>query len=307
MINRILIRIKVLQIVYSYYQNGNGDLKVAENELLFSLQKSYDLYHYLLLLIVELTQMERRIQEARKNKYMPTVEDLNPDMRLVNNRFTAQLADNLLLQKYQKEQGISWADDEAFLKGLLEQIKASELYADYVRNPEDNYETDREFWRAAFKKLICGSEFVEEYLEDKSIYWNDDIEIVETFVLKSIKQFEEAKGAKQPLLPMFKDAQDKAYAVQLFRKTLVKGQEYRELIEHHLRNWESERIASMDFIIMQMAVAELINFPSIPTNVTMNEYIDLAKHYSTPKSGNFINGVLDSVTNQLKKEGKLLK
>ena len=169
MINRILIRIKVLQIVYSYYQNGNGDLKVAENELLFSLQKSYDLYHYLLLLIVELTQMERRIQEARKNKYMPTVEDLNPDMRLVNNRFTAQLADNLLLQKYQKEQGISWVDDEAFLKGLLEQIKASELYADYVRNPEDNYETDREFWRAAFKKLICGSEFVEEYLEDKSI------------------------------------------------------------------------------------------------------------------------------------------
>ena len=307
MINRILIRIKVLQIVYSYYQNGNGDLKVAENELLFSLQKSYDLYHYLLLLIVELTQMERRIQETRKNKYMPTVEDLNPDMRLVNNRFTAQLADNLLLQKYQKEQGISWADDEAFLKGLLEQIKASELYADYVRNPEDNYETDREFWRAAFKKLICGSEFVEEYLEDKSIYWNDDIEIVETFVLKSIKQFEEAKGAKQPLLPMFKDAQDKAYAVQLFRKTLVKGQEYRELIEQHLRNWESERIASMDFIIMQMAVAELINFPSIPTNVTMNEYIDLAKHYSTPKSGNFINGVLDSVTNQLKKEGKLLK
>lgn len=307
MINRILIRIKVLQIVYSYYQNGNGDLKVAENELLFSLQKSYDLYHYLLLLIVELTQMERRIQETRKNKYMPTVEDLNPDMRLVNNRFTAQLADNLLLQKYQKEQGISWADDEAFLKGLLEQIKASELYADYVRNPEDNYETDREFWRAAFKKLICGSEFVEEYLEDKSIYWNDDIEIVETFVLKSIKQFEEAKGAKQPLLPMFKDAQDKAYAVQLFRKTLVKGQEYRELIEQHLRNWESERIASMDFIIMQMAVAELVNFPSIPTNVTMNEYIDLAKHYSTPKSGNFINGVLDSVTNQLKKEGKLLK
>ena len=307
MINRILIRIKVLQIVYSYYQNGNGDLKVAENELLFSLQKSYDLYHYLLLLIVELTQMERRIQETRKNKYMPTVEDLNPDMRLVNNRFTAQLADNLLLQKYQKEQGISWADDEAFLKGLLEQIKASELYADYVRNPEDNYETDREFWRAAFKKLICGSEFVEEYLEDKSIYWNDDIEIVETFVLKSIKQFEKAKGAKQPLLPMFKDAQDKAYAVQLFRKTLVKGQEYRELIEQHLRNWESERIASMDFIIMQMAVAELINFPSIPTNVTMNEYIDLAKHYSTPKSGNFINGVLDSVTNQLKKEGKLLK
>ena len=148
---------------------------------------------------------------------------------------------------------------------------------------------------------------MEEYLEDKSIYWNDNIEIVETFVLKSIKQFEEAKGAKQPLLPMFKDAQDKAYAVQLFRKTLVKGQEYRELIEQHLRNWESERIASMDFIIMQMAVAELINFPSIPTNVTMNEYIDLAKHYSTPKSGNFINGVLDSVTNQLKKEGKLLK
>ncbi len=307
MINRILIRIKVLQIVYSYYQNGNGDLKVAENELLFSLQKSYDLYHYLLLLIVEVTNLQKRVLDIRKNKYMPTEEELNPNTRLIDNRFTAQLIENEALQKYVAEQGISWDNDEEFVKNLLDQILESDIYAEYLANPNDSYETDREFWRVVFKKLICGSDFVEEYLEDKSIYWNDDIEIVETFTLKTIKQFDEEKGSKQPLLPMFKDLEDKAFAIKLFRQTLLKGKEYRERINNHMKNWEAERVANMDLIIMQVAIAELLTFPSIPVSVTLNEYIDAAKFYSTPKSGVFINGILDSIVSELKNEKLLLK
>lgn len=307
MINRILIRIKVLQIVYSYYQNENNDLKVAENELLFSLQKSYDLYHYLLLLILDVTSLQKRILETKKCKYMPTEEELNPNTRLIDNRFAAQLAGNLSLQKYVSEQGLSWSNDEEFVKNVLEMILNSEIYAEYITNEEDSYDVDKEFWRQVFKKVICGNEMIEEYLEDKSIYWNDDIEIVETFTLKTIKKFEESNGSKQELLPMFKDLEDKAFAIKLFHQSLLKGKEYRERINKHMKNWETERIANMDLIIMQVAIAEMLTFPSIPVSVTLNEYIDAAKYYSTPKSGNFINGILDSIVNELKKEKLLLK
>lgn len=307
MINRILIRIKVLQIVYSYYQNGNNDLNVAEKELLFSLRKSYDLYHYFLLLIVEVTNLQKRILDARKNKYMPTEEELNPNTRLVDNRFAAQLAGNEALLKYASEQGLSWSNDEDFVRSVLDKILASELYQEYIENENDSYETDKEFWRVVFKKLICGNENIDEYLQDKSIYWNDDISIVETFTLKTIKQFEESAGSKQSLLPMFKDMEDQSFAIKLFRQSILKGEEFRERINRHMKNWETERIANMDLIIMQIALAEIVTFPTIPINVTLNEYIDSAKYYSTPKSGTFINGILDSVINELKKEKLLLK
>ncbi len=307
MINRNLIRIKVLQIVYSYYQNGNTDLKAAENELMFSLRKSYDLYNAFLLLILDVTNLHRRNLDIRKHKFMPTEEDLNPNMRLVDNRFAAQLAENEMLRKYVDEQGISWSNDEDFVKMLLEQILASDIYADYLANENDGYETDREFWRLVFKRLICGNDEVIEHLEDKSIYWNDDIEIVETFVLKTIKRFKEEEGSKQPLLPMFKDDEDRMFAVQLFRQSLLKGKELRERINNHIKNWEADRVASIDLIIMQVALAEILTFPTIPLNVSFNEYIDAAKYYSTPKSGVFINGILDVVVSELKAEKLLFK
>lgn len=307
MINRILIRIKVLQIVYSYYQNGNGDLKLADKELMFSLQKSYDLYYYLLLLIVEVTNLHKRTLDIRKHKFMPTEEDLNPNTRLIDNRFVAQLEQNEMLQKYVSDQGISWANDEEFIKDVLDSILASDIYADYLKNPEDSYAVDREFWRSTFKNLICCSDDVEEYLEDKSIYWNDDISIIETFTLKTIKRFDEATGSKQELLPMFKDMDDKLFATKLFHQAILKGSDYRQRIEKHIKNWEADRIASIDLYIMQVALTEIMTFPTIPISVTLNEYIDIAKHYSTPKSGIFINGILDSIVNELKSEQLLLK
>lgn len=307
MINRILIRIKVLQIIYAYYQNGNKDLKTAEKELLFSLQKSYDLYHYFLLLLIDVTNLQKRILDNRRNKYVPTEEELNPNTKFIDNRFIVQLESNQYLKEQVSQNGLSWSNDADFVKSVLEIIIESDIYQEYINNKEDSYEVDKEFWRQIFKKIICTNDMIEGYLEDKSIYWNDDIEIVQTFTLKTIKKFEEANGADQTLLPMFKDEEDKEFAVALFRKTLMNGVEFRERISRHMKNWEAERIANMDLIIMQVALAEITTFPTIPINVTLNEYIDIAKYYSTPKSGTFINGILDSIVSELKSEKLLFK
>ena len=307
MINRILIRIKVLQIIYAYYQNGNKDLKTAEKELLFSLQKSYDLYHYFLLLLIEVTNLQERILDNRKHKYMPTEEEKNPNTKFIDNRFIAQLKKNLDLQEQVSQHSLSWSNDPDFVKDVLDLILKSTIYQEYIDSKEDSYESDKEFWRQIFKQLICTNEMIEEYLEDKSIYWNDDIEIVQTFTLKTIKRFEDKNGEKQALLPMFKDDEDKDFATSLFRKTLTNGVEYRERIGRHIKNWEAERTANMDLIIMQVALAEITTFPTIPVNVTLNEFIDIAKYYSTPKSGTFINGILDSIVSELKNEKLLFK
>lgn len=307
MINRILIRIKVLQILFAYYQNGEKNIATAEKELMFSLKKSYDLYHYLLLLINEVTYLQERIIDNRRHKYLPTEKELNPNMRFINNRFATQLAQNESLLKYTKDESISWSNDTDFTRNVLDLIKESDLYTQYMNSDDTSFEADREFWRATFKHVIGGSEFVYEYLEDKCLYWNEDIDIVETFVLKTIKRFDEKKGAKQPLLPMYKDEEDIEFARTLFRLSIEKGREYRDIINDHLKNWETERVANMDLLLMQIALTEILNFPTIPLKVTLNEYIDAAKTYSTPKSGTFINGILDSVVKDLKNKNLLFK
>ncbi|GHT28002.1 N utilization substance protein B [Bacteroidia bacterium] len=307
MINRILIRIKVLQILYAFYQNGGSDLKVAENELHFSLQKSYELYHYFFLLIIDVTALQDRLLDNRKHKYMPTEQEMNPNTRFIDNRFVKQLADNKELKRFVIENKISWSNDADFVKSVLDLVLASEEYANYLQDPDDSYETDKKFWRTIFKKLFCENEMISEYLEDKSIYWNDDVEIIETFALKTIRRFELEEGADQPLLPMFKDQEDRMFGIQLLREAILRGSEYRERVSHHAKNWETERVANIDMIIMQLAIAEVMTFPTIPLNVTLNEYIDMAKYYSTPKSGIFINGILDSVIDELKNEKILFK
>jgi len=297
----------VLQIVFAYYQNGSNDLKVAENELRLSLRRSYDLYYYFLLLIIEVTHLQERRLDARKNKLRPTEDDLLPNTRLINNRFARQLETNEMLLDYVKEHGVSWVNETDFIKNVLDMILDSDLYAQYINNPDESYEVDREFWRAVFRKLICGNQEIEDALEDISIYWNDDIEIIQTFVLKTIKRFNEENESGETLLPMFKDEEDQEFVSELFRKSIEQGDKYREWIDRHMKNWESERVANMDLIIMQVALAEIMNFPKIPIKVSLNEYIDAAKYYSTPKSGTFINGILDSIVRELKKEKILLK
>jgi N utilization substance protein B len=307
MINRVLIRLKIVQIVYAFYQNGGKNLDTAEKELFFSLSKAYDMYNYLLLLMVEITKQAERKQSAAKNKLLPTAEELYPNTKFVDNRFIAQLEVNKQLLEFSETQKKTWENEAEFVKGLCEKIMDSDIYKEYMASETSSYEEDRELWRKIYKRIIFNNDDLDQVLEDQSLYWNDDKEIVDTFVLKTIKRFDEKNGAKQELLPEFKDEDDQDFARRLFRRTILNADYYRHLISENTRNWDLDRVAFMDVIIMQIALAEILSFPNIPVSVTLNEYVEIAKLYSTPKSGSFINGTLDGIVNVLKKENKLTK
>lgn len=307
MINRNLIRIRVVQIVYSWYQNTNRDLQNAEKELMFGLRKSYDLYYYLLLLMLEITRAYENKVETKRNKFLPSEEDLNPNTNLIQNKFILQLRDNAQLNKYLAERPMTWDEHDSFVRNLLETMLQSETYEKYAQLEAPTYDEDREFWRKSFKQFIYANEELDEILEEESIYWNDDVEIIQTFVLKTIKRFAEKNGPQQPLLPMFKDDEDRQYALKLLHDTIINEKKYRSLIEQHTDKWDFDRIAFMDLIIMQIALAEIFTFENIPTTVSLNEYIEIAKYYSTPKSGLFINGILDAAVTTIKKENSIFK
>lgn len=307
MINRVLIRLKVIQIIYAYYQNGSKNLDTAEKELFFSLSKAYDLYNFLLLLMVEVTKYANKRLEAAKNKLAPSKEDLTPNTKFVDNQFIAQLEVNKQLVDFANNQKKTWENEPEFIKSLFEQIANSDIYKEYMAAETSSYDEDREFWRKIYKNIIFNNAALDEVLEEQSLYWNDDKEIVDTFVLKTIKRFDPQNGAKQELLPEFKDEEDRDFARRLFRRAILNADYYRHLISSNIRNWDLDRVAFMDVIIMQIALAEILSFPNIPVSVSLNEYVDIAKLYSTPKSGGFINGTLDGIVNQLKKENKLIK
>ena len=307
MINRVLIRLKIVQIVYAYYQNGGKNLDTAEKELFFSLSKAYDMYNYLLLLMVEITKQAERKQSAAKNKLLPTEEELHPNTKYVDNRLIAQLEVNKQLLGFSDTQKKTWENESEFVKRLCEVIMNSDIYKEYMECETSSYEEDRELWRKIYKRIIFNNYELDQVLEDQSLYWNDDKEIVDTFVLKTIKRFEEENGANQPLLPEFKDDEDQDFARRLFRRSILNAEYYRHLISENTRNWDLDRVALMDIIIMQIALAEILSFPNIPISVTFNEYVEIAKLYSTPKSGSFINGTLDGIVKALKEENKLTK
>lgn len=307
MINRNLIRIRVVQLVYAWYQNTNKDLRGAEKELMFGLQKSYDLYYFLLLLMVEVTDVYQNRVETKRNKFLPTKEDLHPNTHLIDNKFIMQLRDNRQFQKQLSERPMSWDTNDAFVKNLLDTILSSETYKEYAAIAAPTYEEDQEFWRKAFKQFVYLNEELDEILEDECIFWNDDVEIVQTFVMKTIKRFSPKNGDNQPLLPMFKDEEDKEYALKLLHNCILGEKEYRALIEEFTEKWDFDRIAFMDLIVMQVALSEILTFESIPTSVSLNEYIEIAKSYSTAKSGTFVNGILDAIVQKLKKEKRIFK
>ena len=307
MINRVLIRLKIVQIVYAYYQNGGKNLDTAEKELFFSLSKAYDLYNYLLLLMVEVTKQANKRLNAAKNKLVPTKEELFPNTKFVENRFIAQLEVNKQLLEFSNNQKKTWENEADFVKTLCDKILESDIYKEYMASETSSYEEDRELWRKLYKNIIFNNIELDQVLEDQGLYWNDDKEIVDTFVLKTIKRFDEKNGAKQELLPEFKDEEDQDFARRLFRRTILNADYYRHLISENTKNWDLDRVAFMDVVIMQIALAEILSFPNIPVSVSLNEYVEIAKLYSTPKSGGFINGTLDGIVNSLKKENKLTK
>lgn len=306
MINRKLIRVKIVQLTYAYYQNGHHNMDTAEKELLFSLSKAYDLYNYLLGLIVAITQEERRrVDIATRRAEREGTE--TPSQRFAFNKFATQLEENKQLNLFMEDKKMSWENDVEAVRKLCDQIERSPLYQEYMMTEAEDYETDRELWRRIYRTLIQGNEDLDAILEEKSLYWNDDKEIVDTFVLKTIKRFDPANKADQELLPEYDDTEDREYALKLFRSTILNADTYQRYMSETSRNWNFSRLAYMDVVLMQIAIAEMLTFPNIPISVTINEYVDLAKLYSTPKSGGYINGMLDAIARHLVDTGRLLK
>ena len=291
------------------YSDTKSSLNEARNSLDRSLDKARELYFSLLLLPVELTRIQDQKLDAAKHKYLPSAEDLNPDTRFVDNIFPKLIVESPAMKDFLKNNPIGWETDINLTKKLLDQILASEIYKEYMAKPSVDRAADCDFWRAVFKSIILPSDELAEVLESKSVFCNDDLEIMGTFVLKTIKRV--AGSDKEPveLLPKYKDDEDARFGAELFMDAVNHLEEYRSYIDQFINasQWDPERLAFMDGVIMITAIAELLNFPAIPLAVTLNEYIEIANAYSTPRSGQFINGILYSVINYLRQEGKLNK
>lgn len=306
MINREIIRIKVVQLTYAYYQNGNKNIDSAEKELFFSLSKAYDLYNYLLALIVAVTcEARRHLEVAQARARREGTKE--PSQKFAYNKFAMQLEENKMLCDFMETQKKTWNTEPEYLRKLYLQITESQIYREYMESDDDSYAADRELWRRLYRTLIQENENLDAILEEQSLYWNDDKEVVDTFVLKTIKRFDEKSGARQELLPEYDSEDDRDYARKLFRATIMNADEYQRFMSEASRNWDFNRLAYMDVVIMQIAIAEMMTFPSIPVSVTINEYVDIAKLYSTPRSGGYINGMLDAIARHLISTGRLLK
>ena len=301
------MRLKIVQLIFAYYQNNDKSIDTAEKELLFSLSKAYDLYNYMLLLMVSVSRHAyKQVEEKEKMNKIGHIDEM-VSHRFADNQFTAQLEANKQLQEFVETKKKSWNNDIDYIKKLYADILQSEYYQEYMQMEEVTYADDREVWRKIYKNIIMKDERIDDILEEQSLYWNDDRDIVDTFVLKTIKKFSPENGANQELVPEYRDMEDQEYAIRLFRRTIMNDEYYRSLIGRCVKNWEFNRLAYMDVIIMQIAIAELLSFPQIPISVTINEYVEIAKWYSTPKSSGYVNGIIDSVAKMLKKENKLTK
>ena len=307
MINRELIRLKLVQVLYSYLQKGSHNPDVAEKELLLSLDKAYDLYNYMLLLMVETSRISLRMLEMRESRSKKLNDGIHWSHKFVDNRFILQLESNRELRDYCDEQELSWANHEDFVRNLYNKVEESEFYQQYMNSDTSSYEEDREIWRLIYRHLIVDNEELAGILADINVYWNDDKTIIDTFVLKTINRFTEKSTAAQPLMPKFKTDTDRDFAIKLMRRALMGQEHFYGLIGTTTRKWDFERIALMDRIILQLGLAEITTFPNIPISVSINEYVDIAKMYSTPKSGKYINATLDTIAKKLIEEGKLVK
>ncbi len=312
MLSRRLLRVKVMQSVYAYYQNDNLTIDAMEKTLYNSISKSYELYNLVLLLFLELQIVAQKRIDIGKNKKIPTEEELNPNMKFVNNLVINQLADNEQLLSFIEKTGLSWSQNPEIIQEIYNFIIKSELYISYMADESQSYETDKKFVVKLVEKVI--GQYVPLYsaFEELSIFWNDESEFIISMVGKTLKEFKQENDSKHPLLSDldFNDKSndsDSEFVKTLFRKTLLNKVKYTDLIKKSSHNWDLERVALVDNVLMHIALTEIIEFPLIPLKVTLNEYIEIAKYYSTPKSGTFINGILDQISSSLIKEGKITK
>lgn len=302
-----------MQAIYAFMQDGPESMNSGEKQLLVSLDKLYELYIRQLSLLIEVSDFARRRIEENKLKFLPTEEDLHPNTRFIDNRFITQLANNRDFLKKSHSFKISWADEEELIRKLYNTLRESDFFISYMDGPEPSYNEDKELAENIFNRIFAESELLQSFFEERSIYWSDDFEISLIMLQKTIKGFRADHDEYTALPALLKDehdadgSEDLDFVKNLYRKTIIHSEEFNAIIADKAQNWELDRIALMDILLLKMAMTEFIDFPSVPVKVTLNEYIELAKSFSTPKSKIFINGILDKLIVEFKANGKLVK
>ena len=306
MINRRHIRVKVMQSVYAMLQSHNDDIIREEKFLKHSILKLYELYVLNLQLLVEVQKLAARKMELSKKKILATKEDLKPNTKFIDNKIINTISESVSLDGFISLNNIkNWELDDEYVKIIFEELLQSDLYKNYLDTAEQSYKVDKAFVVNFFKEIIAPNDKLADYFEDNMISWVDDIPFVNTWVVKTLGNQKEDKVFI--LGNLYKDTDDEDFVSEIFKKTILKHKEYEKDIEDKTPNWETDRIADIDMILIKMAIAEFINFPSIPTRVTINEYIEISKDYSTEKSSYFINGVLDKISKDFVQNNRIVK
>ncbi|WP_291401866.1 transcription antitermination factor NusB [Daejeonella sp.] len=308
MLNRRHLRVKALQVLYSYQQSQVKEILPYEKALLQSVDKVYEMYIWLLSLLIEVADYSIIDAEERANKFLPSEEDLNASVKIQNNLFIASLKQNPEYLAAVKKYKISWDFDPEVRKSIFITLKASEEYKTFLGLTDHTIQKDKDIIKFIFKKLILKSPGIEQIFEEKFINWSVDKDVLQALVAKTFKNFSSVNPEENKLAEICPNwDEDKSFLIELLKKVISFETEYQELIAQKTKNWDSERIALMDTLLMRMAITELIHFSTIPIKVTMNEYIEISKEFSTPKSNSFINGILDKILADLKSAGKLRK
>jgi transcription antitermination protein NusB len=307
-VNRRHIRVKVMQSIYAMHQNGSDNLEGQEKFLFYSIDAIQDLYLIMLSSLIEMAKKEKVFLQLSSQKHLATKEERNPNNKFVNNSIFQLLEDNNSLSIALENRKITnWNIHDDYINLLLTALKESKLYEKYMSTSVNTFEEDKQFVVDLFTDIIVPNEKLYEYLEDDKLTWIDDIPVVNTHIVKQLKAIKSAEDASFRVPKLFKDADDKDFAKDLFIKTVLNEKELAKEFDTKTPNWDMDRIAEIDTIILKMAICELLKFPSIPVKVTLNEYLELAKEYSTPKSSIFINGILDNLVKEFQANKKMIK
>jgi N utilization substance protein B len=308
MLNRRHIREKVLKTLYAFFQADHREIRIGENELFHSIDKVYDMYLMYLSLVGAFQRSAENLIQERKQKHLPTAEDLNPSLNFVNNALVKAIEEHSELQKRLEKSKIGWADQGDLVKKHFMQMRNHPNFLEYLAIEEPDLKQDRDILVWVFEEIVFPSESIEQLFEERSIYWLDEIGVIQAGVLKTIRSIKPDADPSFELLPLHKEAEaDRVFATDLFRKTIAHSEAFEKEIASRTQNWEIERVAKMDMILMKMAITELTAFPSIPVKVTLDEYIELSKDYSSPQSKNFINGILDKIVADFRRDEKIVK
>ena len=308
MLNRRHIRVKVMQTLYSMRQNHSDNLEKEEKFLFQSVENVQDLYLIMISTLIEMQTKEEIHLEISRKKHLATKEEKNPDFKFINNKILKILSENNSLLKALEDRKINnWKLNDDYILILLNAVKESEIYQNYMTSKESGFEEDKNFIADVFSEVIAPNVKLYEYLEDHKLTWIDDIPLVNTLILKQLKAIKNTENGNFSVPKLYNDTEDKEFVTNLFRKTLLNNEVLAKEFAEKTPNWEADRIAEIDTIILKMAICEFLKFPSIPVKVTINEYLEIAKEYSTPKSSIFINGILDNLVKEFETNGKLKK